>query len=58
MRDLLELRSPARRCRMMTDTSLSPSVNKQIRLWAAELAEMADEVERRRGTGHPTNSSC
>jgi hypothetical protein len=31
---------------MMTDTSLSPTVNKQLWLWAAELAEMADEVER------------
>jgi hypothetical protein len=31
---------------MMTDASLSPSVNKQLWLWATELAEMADEVER------------
>jgi hypothetical protein len=31
---------------MMPDTSLRPSVNKQLWLWAAELAEMADEVER------------
>jgi hypothetical protein len=31
---------------MMTDTSLSPSVNKQLWLWASELAELADEVER------------
>jgi hypothetical protein len=46
MRDPLELRSLARKCRMMTDTSLSPSINKQLWLWAAELAEMADEVER------------
>jgi hypothetical protein len=29
----------------MIDTSLSPSVNKQLWLWAAELAEMAEEVE-------------
>ena len=47
MRDPLELRSLARKCRMLTDASLTPSVNKQLRLWAAELAEMADEVERR-----------
>jgi hypothetical protein len=46
MRDPLELRSLARKSRMMTDASLSPCVNKQLWLWAAELAEMADEVER------------
>ena len=46
MRDPLELRSLARKCRMVTDASLSPSVNKQLWLWATELAEMADEVER------------
>jgi hypothetical protein len=39
---------------MMSDTSLSPSVNKQLWLWASELAEMADEVERRSEDG-PTN---
>jgi hypothetical protein len=38
---------------MLTDTSLSPSVNKQLWLWAAELAEMADEVERRSEDGPP-----
>jgi hypothetical protein len=37
----------------MTDTSLSPSVNKQLWLWAAELAEMADEVERSSEDGPP-----
>jgi hypothetical protein len=46
MRDPLELRSLARKCRMMTDASLNPGVNKQLWLWAAELSEMADEVER------------
>ena len=46
MRDPLELRNLARKSQMMTDTSLRPSVNRQLWLWAAELAEMADEVER------------
>jgi hypothetical protein len=46
MRDPLKLRNLARKSRMMTDASLSPTVNKQLWLWAAELAEMADEVER------------
>ena len=54
MRDPLELRSLARKCRMMTDTSLSPRVNRQLWLWAAELAEMADEVERNSEDG-PTD---
>jgi hypothetical protein len=41
MRDPVELRALAR----LIDTSLGPGVNKQIWLWAAELAEMAEEVE-------------
>ena len=45
MHDPLELRNLARKCRMLTDASLSPTVNKQLWLWAAELAEMADDVE-------------
>jgi hypothetical protein len=53
MRDPLQLRNLARKSRMMTDASLSPSVNKQLRLWAAELAEMADEVERCSEDGPP-----
>jgi hypothetical protein len=46
MRDPLELRSLARKSRMMTSASLSPGVNRQLWLWASELAEMADEIER------------
>ena len=46
MRDPLKLRNLARKSRMMAGASLSPSVNKQLWMWAAELAEMADEVER------------
>jgi hypothetical protein len=42
-----DLRDMARRCRFMTSTSLQPSVNKQLWLWAAELADYADEIERR-----------
>jgi hypothetical protein len=41
-----ELRDMARRCRFMTSASLQPSVNKQLWLWAAELADYADEIER------------
>ncbi len=45
MKDPLELRSLARRCRMLTQTWLKPSVNKQLWLWAAELTDHADEIE-------------
>jgi hypothetical protein len=31
---------------MMTQTWLKPSVNKQLWLWASELADYADEIER------------
>jgi hypothetical protein len=55
MREPLKLRSLARKCRMMTDTSVSSSVNKQLWLWAAELAEMADEAERSSEDG-PTDN--
>jgi hypothetical protein len=47
VQDPTELRDLARKCRMMTNTALKPSVNKQLWLWAAELADYADEVERR-----------
>ena len=47
MNDPYELRSLARRCRMMTQSWLKPSVNRQLWLWAAELADQADQVERR-----------
>ncbi len=36
----------ARKCRMMTKPSLQPSVNERLSLWAAELADYADETER------------
>ncbi len=46
MRDPSELRSLARKCRWMTQDSLKPSVNKQLWLWAVELADYADQIER------------
>jgi hypothetical protein len=46
MHDHQDLRGLARKCRMMTKPSLQPSVNEQLWLWAAELADYADETER------------
>ena len=47
MRDPLKLRNLARKSQTLTSASLTPSVNKQLWLWAAELADYADEIERR-----------
>ena len=46
MHDPQDLRGLARKCRMMTKPSLRPSVNEQLWLWVAELADYADEVQR------------
>lgn len=46
MRDPQDLRDLARKCRTTTKPSLQPSVNEQLWLWAAELADYADEIER------------
>jgi hypothetical protein len=46
MHDPQELRDLARKCRSTTNILLKPSVNKQLWLWAAELADYADEIER------------
>ena len=47
MHDPQDLRGLARKCRMMAKPSLQPGVNEQLWLWAAELADYADEIERR-----------
>jgi hypothetical protein len=46
MHDPQDLRVLARKSRMMAKLSLQPSVNEQLWLWAAELADYADETER------------
>jgi hypothetical protein len=46
MHDPQDLRGLARKCRKMTKPSLQPIVNEQLRLWAAELVDYADEIER------------
>jgi hypothetical protein len=46
MQDPQTLRHLARRCRYLVTRSTAPAVAKQLRLWAVELADAADEVER------------
>jgi hypothetical protein len=49
MRDPQEFRELARRCREHARSSIDPDVLEQLRLWAAELADVADEIERSSG---------
>ncbi len=46
MRDPYELRSLARTCRDLAKSAHEPEIVDQLRLWAVELADVADEVER------------
>jgi hypothetical protein len=47
MRDPQEARDLARECRERVKTAIEPDVIDQLRLWAVELAEEADDIERR-----------
>lgn len=46
MHDPHELRSLARTCRNLAKSALEPEIIHQLRLWAVELADDADEIER------------
>ena len=39
-------REDAKRCRELLDRPVEPELRVQLRLWAAELDDMADAVER------------
>ena len=45
MHDPNSLREQARRCRSLSKTALEPEVIEQLRVWAAELTEEADQAE-------------
>jgi hypothetical protein len=47
MRDPQEARYLARECRERAKTAREPGVIDQLRLWAVELADEADDIERR-----------
>jgi hypothetical protein len=45
MHDPSSLREQARRCRALAKTAVEPEVIEQLRVWAVELVEDADELE-------------
>jgi hypothetical protein len=45
MRNPRALREQARRCRALAKTAAEPEVIEQLRVWAVELVEDADELE-------------
>jgi hypothetical protein len=46
MHDPNSLREQARRCRALSKTAVEPEVIEQLRVWAVDLAEEADQAER------------
>ena len=46
MHDPNSLREQARRCRVLSKTAVEPEVIEQLRVWAVDLAEEADQAER------------
>ncbi len=51
MRDPHEVRDLARECRERAKTAIEPDVIDQLRLWAVELADQADDIERSADSG-------
>jgi hypothetical protein len=45
MQDPSSLREQARRCRALSKTAIEPEVIEQLRVWAVELAEEADQLQ-------------
>jgi hypothetical protein len=45
MHDPNSLREQARKCRVLSKTAVAPEVIEQLRVWAVELAEEADQAE-------------
>ena len=46
MHDPNSLREQARRCRALSKTAVEPEVIEQLRVWAVDFAEEADQAER------------
>jgi hypothetical protein len=46
MPDVSYFRELARRCRTLASVATEPEVQEQLRLWAVEFADQADEAER------------
>ena len=58
MHDPNSLREQARKCRGLSKTAVEPEVIEQLRVWAVELAEEADQAESRafQGEVQPTSN--
>ena len=54
MHDPISLRERARRCRALAKTAVEPEVIEQLRVWAVELAEEADQTEWHAAEGEQT----
>ena len=46
MKNAEDFRELARRCRVLSKTADDPDLIEQVRLWAADFADEADEAER------------
>ena len=47
VRDAQYFREKARRCRALSNSAIEPEVIEQLRMWSVDLADEADEAERR-----------
>ena len=54
MQDPISLLAQARKCRTLAKTVAEPEVIEQLRVWAVELAEEADQTEWRATEGEQT----
>ena len=45
MHDPHSLREQARKCRALSKTAIEPELIEQLRVWAAELAEEAEQLD-------------
>jgi hypothetical protein len=52
MLDAGYFRGLARRCRTLARTAIVPEIKEQLRLWAVEFADQADETEREETDTH------
>jgi hypothetical protein len=57
MGDAQKARTLSRKCREWAKTAIEPDVIDQLRLWAVELADEADDIERwaERGSAEETH---
>jgi hypothetical protein len=62
MQDANYLRALARHCRALSKTAMEPEVIEQLRVWAVDFADEADEEERqaveREEFGAATHHRC